>query len=229
MSAWNPTVSGSPTRSRRSTILRQECMPAQQISPSAARRSPCSRAILPASLNVSAILAWLPEGSPAQSPGPVAESIRTTPFGRTPSSRSVRAMWQPLWTCLRNCLRPSPSSIAEPPPVGGQTGATTVPMVRPRERTLSARILRSSRRGVDVDVRCEQEEVHAVELHAVDLGRGGQVEHRVEGDRRLGPFALADHSGPGRVVQLREGVGMAAAHGWRPFGNRRSRWFRGRG
>ena len=53
-------------------------------------------------------------------------------------------MRQPLWTCSRNFLRPSPSSIAEPPPVGGQTGATTEPIVRPRDGTLSARALSSS-------------------------------------------------------------------------------------
>ncbi len=67
--------------------------------------------------------------------------------------------------------------------------------------------------GVDVDVRGVQEQVEAVELDAVDLGRGGQVEHRVQADRGLRALALADHAGPGRVVQLGEVVGMAAAHG----------------
>ena len=62
MSAWKPTVSGSPTRSSRSTIVRQECIPPQQISPSAASRSPWSRAIAAACLNVSAIFCLVARG-----------------------------------------------------------------------------------------------------------------------------------------------------------------------
>ena len=123
-------------------------------------------------------------------------------------------MWQPLWTCSRNFLRPSPSSIAAPPPVGGQTGATTEPIVRPRDDALSARALSSSSVASMLTCGEEQEQVEAVELDAVDLGRGGQVEHRVEVDRRLRLLALADHPGPGGVVQLREGVRVAAAHRW---------------
>jgi len=63
-------------------------------------------------------------------------------------------------------------------------------------------------------VRREQEQVHAVEPHAVDLGPGRQVEHGVEVDGRLAAVALADHAGPGRVVEFRGGVGMIA-HGRR--------------
>ena len=61
-------------------------------------------------------------------------------------------------------------------------------------------------------MRREQEQVEAVELDAVDLGRGGQVEHRVQIDRRLRALPLADHPRPGRVVQFRIVVGMTAAH-----------------
>ena len=57
----------------------QLCMPPQQISPSAARRSPWSSAIAHASLNVSAMRFVLPAGSFAQSAGLAAESMRTTP------------------------------------------------------------------------------------------------------------------------------------------------------
>ena len=39
-SAWKPTVSGIPTSSSRSSMSFQLCIPAQQISPSAANRSP---------------------------------------------------------------------------------------------------------------------------------------------------------------------------------------------
>ena len=119
-------------------------------------------------------------------------------------------MRQPLLDLRQeSCGRP-PSSIAEPPPVGGQTGATTEPIIRPLAATLSASALSSSSRRVDVDVRGEQEQVDAVELDAVDLGRGGQVEHRVEVDGRLGlGLPLADHAGPGGVVQFRVSVGHA--------------------
>ena len=40
MSAWKPSDSGMPTSSSRSSMSFQLCMPAQQIAPSAARRSP---------------------------------------------------------------------------------------------------------------------------------------------------------------------------------------------
>jgi len=65
--------------SRSCTMRRQECMPPQQISPSAAMRSPCCWATLPASRKVSAIFFWLPSGSCNQSSTPEAESMRMTP------------------------------------------------------------------------------------------------------------------------------------------------------
>src|SRR5947209_10088761 len=70
--------------------------------------------------------------------------MRTTPYGRTPSSRSLLATRQPFLTCSTNCFRSASEPIAEPPPVGGQTGATTEPITSLRERTLSASFLRSS-------------------------------------------------------------------------------------
>ncbi len=60
-------------------MVRHECIPPQQISPSAASFSPKSRAIAAAFLNVSAIIFWFASGSLAQSAGALAESIRTTP------------------------------------------------------------------------------------------------------------------------------------------------------
>ena len=105
------------------------------------------------------------------------------------------------------CVR-RPSPIAEPPPVGGQTGATTEPITRSCARDLVGQRLEVVVGGVDVDVRSEEEQIDAVELDAVDLGRGRQVEHRVEIDRRLGARApLADEAGPGGVVEFGE-VGM---------------------
>src|SRR4051794_14708749 len=53
-------------------------------------------------------------------------------------------MRQPLRTCSWNLRRSSALPIAEPPPVGGHTGAPTEPMTRLRACTLSASRLRSS-------------------------------------------------------------------------------------
>ncbi len=64
-------------------------------------------------------------------------------------------------------------------------------------------------RAVDRDMRIGEPEIDAVELHAVDLGVGGQLQQRIERDDRLRPRrALADHARPRRVVQLRIVVGV---------------------
>src|SRR6202035_3073128 len=56
-------------------------------------------------------------------------------------------------------------------------------------------------------MRVKQEKVDAVDLDAVHLGLGGQVEHGVEVDERLGAGgAFADDAGPGCVVELWENV-----------------------
>src|SRR5215469_13990257 len=68
-----------------------------------------------------------PAGSPAQSAGPQAESIRTMPYLRTLRSRSVFPIAHAFRTWVRNLLRSSEDPMAEPPPVGGQTGATSDP------------------------------------------------------------------------------------------------------
>ena len=54
-----------------------------------------------------------------------------------------------------------------------------------------------------------REQIDAVELDAVDFGRGRQVEHRVQIDRRLGVGPFADDARPGRIVELGEIVRMA--------------------
>ena len=112
-------------------------------------------------------------------------------------------MRQALRTCPTNRLRSSSLPIAEPPPVGGHTGATTEPTTKPFDRTLSARRLSAVVVHLDVDVRVEQEQVHAVELDAIHLGLGRQVEHRVEVNARFSAgAAFADEAGPHGVVEF---------------------------
>ena len=55
---------------------------------------------------------------------------------------------------------------------------------------------------IDADVRIEQKQIDAVEPLAVDLGRGRQIEHRIELDRRLAALAFADDAGPRGVVKF---------------------------
>ena len=45
---------------------------------------------------------------------------------------------------LKNRPRSASSPMADPPPVGGHTGATTLPMTRPSDWTFSANLFRSS-------------------------------------------------------------------------------------
>ncbi len=101
-----------------------------------------------------------------------------------PSSRSVWAIWQPFSTWVRKFLRHSRSSRAGPPPVGGQTGATTEPIVRFRLSALSASRFRSSyRHRSKCAGRTETGRIHRT--LAVDRSIGGQIEHRIEIDKRF--------------------------------------------
>src|SRR5205814_5859200 len=101
------------------------CIAPQQISPSAASRSPYPSATVHASRNVPAIRIVFAVGFSAQDAGPTAESMRTTPYLRTPRSRSFLPMAQALRTWVRKALRSSSDPMADPPPTGGQTGATS--------------------------------------------------------------------------------------------------------
>ena len=97
---------------------------------------------------------------------------------------------------------PRRSPIADPPPVGGQTGATSEPTTRPFARILSASRFRSS--SVESMLTCGSKRNRSTPSNsaAVRPRRGGQVEHRVEVDRRLcARAALADEARPHRVVE----------------------------
>ena len=83
------------------------------------------------SIDSLAICFWFSAGLDAQSCTPAAESIRTTPDLRMPMSLSCRAMRQAFSTIETNLSRSSCEPIAEPPPTGGQTGATTEPTASP--------------------------------------------------------------------------------------------------
>ena len=110
----------------------QLCIPAQQISPSAANRSPWSAAILAASLKVDTILAVLVlESSLHFSTPNSAESIRITPPLRAPCSLKTLAIRQAILTASRNFPFCSSVPMAESPTVPGQTGATKEPISKP--------------------------------------------------------------------------------------------------
>ena len=86
----------------------------------------------------------LPTGSLAQSSTLAAESMRTTPPWRTPSSRICLPMRQALRTISTKRRRSPSLPMAEPPPNGGHTGATTEPTSRFFAAILSASLLISS-------------------------------------------------------------------------------------
>ncbi len=102
--------------------------------------------------------------------------------------------------------------MAEPPPVGGQTGATTEPMTKFPRTDLVGQTLQIVIGRIDLDVRREQEQIDAVEFRAVDLGGRRQVEHRVEADGRFGIGSFSDDSRPGRVVKFRELIACGRVH-----------------
>jgi len=54
---------------------------------------------------------------------------------------------------------------------------------------------------IDVGVGQTQEQIDTVELDTIHLGGGGQVQHGVEVDGRLGVGALADQARPHRIMQ----------------------------
>ena len=80
---------------------------------------------------------------------------------------------------------------------------------------LPGELLQVRIRGIDVHVRSHQEQIDAVEFHAVDLRRGSEVDHPVQFDDGVGRVrSLSDYAGPGCVVQFRIVVGVA--HGTPP-------------
>ncbi len=145
MSAWKPTVSGQ------ADLLEQ----LQHVFPTV-HAAPADLALGGEPLAVVLRRPWplpgrsrrsswcCPCGSFAQSATPQAESMRTTPCGRMPSSRSFAAIRQALRTWPTNFARSSALPMAEPPPVGGHTGATSEPTTKPFARILSASALMSS-------------------------------------------------------------------------------------
>ncbi len=99
-----------------------------------------------------------------------------------------------------------------PPPVGGQTGATTEPISRFRATDFVGQGFELIVRRVDADMRLEEEQVDAVEAHALDFGVGRQIEHRIQIDGRLSARPFADDARPCGVVKFGVIVGMVV-HG----------------
>ena len=112
-----------------------------------------------------------------------------------------------LFHLLDERLRSSALPIAEPPPVGGQTGATSEPTARPRVRDLVGEPpdVVSTWNRCSCAGRSGTGRRRRTALRRPRLRR--EVEHRVEVDRRLGVGSLADQSRPHRVVEFGVSVG----------------------
>ena len=72
--------------------------------------------------------------------------------------------------------------------------------------------------GIDIGVRQREEEIGALETNAIHGGGGGEVEHCVKIDRRLGIGTFADEAGPHGIVEGGKSVGFG--HGKPPMYNR---------
>ena len=141
MSAWKPTRLGPADRFQQVDHLLPECMPPQQISPSAASRSPWSRRSSPASLEGLGDRLGVAVGVVR----PVVDAGRPSRCGRrrTAGRRARGACWRcgrPCATCveellalLRRCPSPSRRRSAARP------GRRPSRSPGPRAATLSAR------------------------------------------------------------------------------------------
>ena len=162
--------------------------------------------------NVSAIRSVLPSGSFDHSAGPHAESIRTTPYFRMPMSRSFFPIAHALRTCVRSFCGPrrSPSPI---PLLWAATRGHQGSHHEPSRCDLVGSRFKSS--SVESMLVCGSKRKRSTPSNrdAVDRGLRRQIEHRVQIDRRFGArAALADETGPHRVVQRRPSVLRTIVH-----------------
>ena len=145
MSAWKPRVCGRSTISSSCTLS----PPAMHAAPAdlAFGGEPFAEVfgdVAGLAESLRDALGVAGPGSLAHSAALAAESMRTMPYWRISRSRSLRPMRQAFRTWARKRARSAASPMAEPPPVGGQTGATSDPARSPLEASLSARRARSS-------------------------------------------------------------------------------------
>ncbi len=175
MSAWKPKFF-APTISSSCTIRRHECMPPQQISPSAASTSSASSATCTPRGTSRRSASGSPRG-----PSPTRWGWRPSRCGRREVAhahlaRSRIAMRQAS-TCVTNaCARPRVHRAAAArrrPDRRDDRADHEVLRPHPVGQPLELVVAR-----VDRHVRVEQEQVHPVELHAADVGGGGHVDHR---------------------------------------------------
>ena len=206
MSAWKPSVFGRSTCSSSSRFRFQLCMPPQQISPSAASRSLNPSATSHASRKVWAIFFVLPAGSFAHSAGLAAESILMTPDVRMPTSRRILPISAGLPHLGDELL--ALGGIAHRGAAAGwrpdrrhERADGKLPRPNPIGEPLHLVVAR-----VDADVRIEEKQIDAVELDAVDRCVRGEIEHRVEVDRRFRVRSFPDEARPHRVVEGRKPV-----------------------
>ena len=204
MSAWKPSVFGRFDQLEQLDHCASSCAcrPSRfRLRRRAARRSPRRRRT-PGGTSRRSSSCCRPDPSPSR-PGSRPSRCGRRRTGGCRARAASCAMRQALRTCVRKFCRSS--SLAHRRAAAGR---------RPDRRDeraddeilaraiLSASRFRSSSVASMLTCGSNRNRSTPSNFDAVDLGRGRQVEHRVEIDRRLGsPVALADEAGPHGVVK----------------------------
>ena len=183
----------------------QLCMPPQQISPSAASRSPNPR-------RRARFAERLRRSSSVALRDPVAQSARARrridahdAVRPNAQVRSFLPIAHALRTWVTNFAFARRSPIAEPPPVGGHTGATTEPTTNPSRANLVAQPLQIVVGRIDADVRVEQKQIDAVELRRRStsaLAVRSSIVSRSIGGSEPGPLPTS----PGHIALCKAGT-----------------------
>ena len=138
--------------------------------------------------------------------------MRMRPLGRMPRSRICRPMTQAFFTAARKRLRSSASPMADPPPARSPDRRHQGTDHKAVARDVIDQTLDVIWRAVDRKMRIGEPKIDALELLAIELGVGRELEQRSsEMIGSVSPRALADDAGPHGVVKF----GVVVAQGMR--------------